>query len=55
MLQLCVDDQLTDRGKGKKSGKKGPASIDYIDQLLINFRRRNFQDIYHFPHTAGIL
>ena len=55
MLQLCVDDQLTDRGKGKKSGKKGPASIDYIDQLLINFRQRNSQDIYHFPHRAVIL
>ena len=41
MLQLCVDDQLTDRGKGKKSGKKGPASIDYIDQLLINFDQQN--------------
>ena len=37
MLQLCVDEQLTDRGDGKKSGKKGVASIDYIDQLLINF------------------
>ena len=55
ILQLCVDEELTDRGGGKNSGKKGVASIDYIDQLLINFRQRNSQDIYHFPHTAVIL
>ena len=41
MLQLCVDEQLTDRGSGKKSGKNGAASIDYIDQLLINFDQQN--------------
>ena len=48
MLQLCVDDQLTDRGKGKKSGKKGPASIDYIDQLLINFGPQNISRVLFF-------
>ena len=48
MLQLCVDEQLTDRGDGKKSGKKGVASIDYIDQLLINFDQRNLLDFSFF-------
>ena len=41
MPQLCVDEQLTDRGRRKNSGKKGVASIDYIDQLLINFDQQN--------------
>ena len=45
MLQLCVDEQLTDRGEGEKLGKNGVASIDYIDQLLINFDQRNLFSI----------
>ena len=48
MLQLCVDEELTDRGGGKNSGKKGVASIDYIDQLLINFGPQNISRVLFF-------
>ena len=48
MLQLCVDEELTDRGGGKNSGKKGVASIDYIDQLLINFGPQNISRVLYF-------
>ena len=46
MPQLCVDEQPTDREEGKNSGKNGVASIDYIDQLLINFDQRNLSSLF---------
>ena len=55
MLQLCVDEQLTDRGEGKKLGKNGLASIDYIDQLLINFDQRNLFSIFFLLAIFGAL